>query len=60
MSRMPRLLPLLAVAIGGVITVKAVSSVQELPAFVGSARAETAAAPAAASAAWSRCTGFSG
>lgn len=43
MSRLPRLLPLVAVAIGGVIAVKAVDSVRELPALVGSARAETAA-----------------
>lgn len=45
MSRVPRLLPMIAVAIGGVLAVKALSTVQGAPAFLKGAQAR-AEAPA--------------
>ena len=48
MSKTPRLLPLIAVAIGGVLALKALSGVQALPDLLGAARAHAEIAPHAA------------
>ena len=49
MSAMPRLLPLVAVAIGGVLALKAVSGVQALPDLLTATRAHAEEAPRSAS-----------
>jgi flagellar motility protein MotE (MotC chaperone) len=47
MSRMPRLLPLIAIAVGGVVSLKAVSSIEGIPAALAGARAWAEEAPKA-------------
>jgi flagellar motility protein MotE (MotC chaperone) len=47
MNRLPRLLPLIAVAIGGVVSLKALSSVEEFPQALAGARAWAEEAPGA-------------
>jgi flagellar motility protein MotE (MotC chaperone) len=48
MSAMPRLLPVIAVAVGGVLALKALSGVQALPQMLSPAQASAAEAPRAA------------
>jgi flagellar motility protein MotE (MotC chaperone) len=48
MSAAPRLLPVIAVAIGGVLAVKALSGAQALPDLIGAARAQAEEAPRSA------------
>jgi flagellar motility protein MotE (MotC chaperone) len=47
MSRVPRLLPLVAIAIGGVVSLKALSSLEEFPQALAGARAWAEEAPKA-------------
>lgn len=47
MNRMPRLLPLIAVALGGVVSIKAVSSIEGVPQALAGARAWAEEAPKA-------------
>ena len=47
MNRMPRLLPLIAVALGGVISIKALSSIEGVPQALAGARAWAEEAPKA-------------
>jgi flagellar motility protein MotE (MotC chaperone) len=51
MNRIPRVLPLIAVAIGGVVSLKALSSVEAFPAALAGARAWAEEAPKKAAAA---------